>query len=115
MKEQTPGEILGAKVAARIREFRLARNMSVEELAAKSGLSVDEVKIAEEGREEMTVPTVKSIARAFGVHPAVLFMSPEDDPLAQMLEPQRAKPKDELQKLAGEIISRGWRASRGSA
>lgn len=115
MKQQAPGEALAVKVAARIREFRLARNMSVEELAAKSGLSIQEVTMAEEGREEMTVPVVKAIARAFDVHPAVLLMMPEDDPLAQMLEPHKDKNQEELQKIAIDLIARGWRNSRGSA
>lgn len=115
MKEQSSVAILAAKVAARIEEFRTARGLSVEQLAEAADLSSTELLILQEGREEITTDLVERVARVFGVHPAVLLMCPEEDPMAKLLEQYRDVPKAEFQRIAGELMSRGYRRSKGVA
>jgi transcriptional regulator with XRE-family HTH domain len=115
MKEQPSVTVLAAKIAARIREFRVARGLSVDELAKAAALSSTELLIIQEGREEITTDLVERIAEVFNVHPAVLLMCPDEDPMAKLLEQYRDVPKAEFQKIAGELMSRGYRRSKGSA
>jgi transcriptional regulator with XRE-family HTH domain len=115
MKEQPSVTVLAAKVAARIQEFRIARGLSIEQLAQAADLSSAELLVIEEGREEFTTELVERIATVFGVHPAVLLMCPDEDPMAKLLEEYRDVPKAEFQRIAGELMSRGYRRSKGSA
>ena len=115
MKEQPSVAVLAAKVAARIREFRLARGLSIDQLAEAADLSSAELLIIQEGREEITTELVERIAGVFNVHPAVLLMCPDEDPMAKLLEQYRDVPKAEFQRIAGELMSRGYRRSKGSA
>ncbi len=115
MKEQPNVAVVAAKVAARIEEFRVARGLSLDDLAEAAELSATEILILQEGREEITTDLVERVADVFKVHPAVLLMCPEDDPMAQLLEQYRDFPRDEFQRIAGELMSRGYRRSKGSA
>lgn len=115
MKTQSEGAEFGAKVAARIREFQRARDMSDEALVNAAKLSTDELRWLDEGSEQIHTGMVERIAIAFQVHPAVLVMFPDEHPLASLLEPFRDLPKDEFQKRAAEAISKGFHHSKGSA
>jgi transcriptional regulator with XRE-family HTH domain len=115
MKEQPSPAVLATKVAARIREFRVARGLSIEELAKAAELSSAELVVIQEGREDITTELVERIARVFNIHPAVLLMCPDEDPMATLLEQYRDVPKAEFQRIAGELMSRGYRRSKGSA
>lgn len=115
MKEQPNVAALAAKVAARIDEFRRARGLSQEQLAQAAHLSTAEIALLQGGREEITTDLVERIAHVFNVHPAVLLMCPDEDPMAQLLEQYRDVPRLEFQRIAGELMSRGYRRSKGSA
>lgn len=115
MKVRPSPAVLATKVAARIHEFRVARGLSVEELAKAADLSSTELMVIQEGREEITTELVERVARVFNVHPAVLLMCPDEDPMAKLLEQYRDMPKTEFQRIAGELMSRGYRRSKGSA
>lgn len=115
MKQQSNGAGIGAKVSARIRELSAARGLSDEALAKAAGLSPLEMTLLDEGSEGITRDMLDRIADVFGVHPAVLCMFPDEHPLASLLEKQRDLPQAEFQKLAAEMISKGLRASKGTA
>jgi transcriptional regulator with XRE-family HTH domain len=115
MKEQPSAAVLAAKLVARIHEFRVARRLSVEDLAKAADLSPSELITLQEAREDITTDLVDRIARVFNVHPAVLLMCPDEDPMAKLLEEYRDVPKAEFQQIAGELMSRGYRRSKGSA
>jgi len=114
MEAQSPGAALAARVAARIREFCQARGISAEALADAANLSPTEVALLNAESENMTRPMLERIAAVFDVHPAVLCMSPDEHAMARMLEAHRDLPKDKFQKLAGELISKGFYRSQGS-
>ncbi len=107
--------MLAAKVSARIREFRAARGISAEVLTQGANLSRAELYLLETESEDMTRDMLNRIAGVFGVHPAVLCMSPDEHVIATLLEAQRDLPKDEFQKLAGELVSKGFGRSNGAA
>ena len=114
MKHLNPA-IFPAKVAARINEFRVARSLSIEQLTTAANLSPAEVIAIHENHEKVTLDLVERVANAFNVHPAVLLMCPDEDPIAQLLEPYRDLPREEFQRVAGELVSRGYQLSCGSA
>lgn len=61
------------ELGQRIRQLRLEKNMSQEELAFKSGLSAAHLGQIERALKNPTVDTVGKIASALGVPPAALF------------------------------------------
>lgn len=115
MKAQSPGAILAAKVSARIREFRAARGISKEALARGANLTPVEQQLLDAESEDMTRGMLERIAAVFGVHPAVLYMAPDEHAIASLLEAQRDLPKDKFQQLASELVSRGFYRSKGKA
>ncbi len=115
MKKQSPGALFAAKVAARIREFRTIREISEETLVKAANLSPVEVELLKAESEDMTRNMLERIAAVFNVHPAVLCMDPNEHAIAKLLESQRDLPKDKFQKLAGELISKGFSQSKGMA
>ena len=115
MKKQSPGALFAAKVAARIREFRTLREISEEALVKAANLTPAEVELLNAESENMTRNMLERIAAVFNVHPAVLCMDPNEHALAKLLESQRDLPKDKFQKLAGELISKGFHRSSGAA
>ncbi len=115
MKDQTNVAMLAAKVAARIEEFRAARGLSFAELTRAAAMSSEEIAIIREGRVEITTDLVTRIAKVFNVHPAVLLMCPDEDPMAKLLEQYRDLPRDEFQRIASDFVARGYRGTRGSA
>jgi transcriptional regulator with XRE-family HTH domain len=114
MEAQSPGAALAARVTARIREFCGVRGISAEALARSADLSPTEVALLEAASENMTRNMLERIAAVLEVHPAVLCMSPDEHAIATMLEAHRDLPKDKFQKLAGELISKGFYRSQGS-
>lgn len=115
MKRQSDGAKLAAKVSARIREFRAARGISIEALVQAANLSSAELQLLEAESEDMTRDMLERIAAVFGVHPAVLCMSPNEDAVANFLEHYRDISKDEFQQLASELISKGFYRSKATA
>ncbi len=115
METKSPGELLAARIAARIREFRAARGISHETLTQRANLTPLEVALLNAESQEMTRGMLSRIAAVFDVHPAVLCMDPNEHAIAKLLESQRDLPKDKFQKLAGELISKGFSRSSGAA
>jgi hypothetical protein len=115
MKTQSPGAMLAAKVSARIREFCVTRGISANALVHAANLSPMELQLLEAESEDMTRDMLERIAAVLGVHLAVLCMDPDEHALAKLLEAHRDLPKDKFQKLAGELVSRGFLRSKGAA
>ena len=113
MKTQSQGDKLASRVAARIREFCTARNISKDALVRAAKLSLTEVSLLEAESEDITRDMLERIAAVFDVHPAVLCLDPNEHALAKLLEAQRDLPKDKFQELAGELVSKGFFRSRG--
>jgi transcriptional regulator with XRE-family HTH domain len=64
---------LNQKIAQRVREMRLARNLSLEKIAEKSGVSRSMISLIERGESSPTAVVLDKIAAALGVALASLF------------------------------------------
>jgi transcriptional regulator with XRE-family HTH domain len=64
----------------RLRELRLARGLSQEELAFRSGLDRTYVSQAEQGRRNTTLLTMQKLAGALGIQLTELLAPPTSPP-----------------------------------
>jgi transcriptional regulator with XRE-family HTH domain len=67
-----PSKLVGV-VRQRIRELRLERGLTQEELCERAGISVDAISRIEGGTRVPTIITLEHIATALGVSPVVFF------------------------------------------
>lgn len=72
MKDSAP-EDLNQRIAARVRELRAARGLSLEAVAKKSGVSRSMISIIERGESNPTAVVLEKLAGALGVMLASLF------------------------------------------
>jgi transcriptional regulator with XRE-family HTH domain len=76
MKESTLD--LNQKIARRVRDMRLAKNLSLENMAVKSGVSRSMISLIERGESSPTAVVLDKIAGALGVALATLFEEREE-------------------------------------
>jgi transcriptional regulator with XRE-family HTH domain len=97
-------------VRQRIRELRVERGMTQEELCERAGISVDAVSRIEGGSRVPTLETIERLAKAFAVSPAVFL-----DKTPVVTEPKAAQPlrrivtmlerqPEEVQRLAEQAV-----------
>jgi transcriptional regulator with XRE-family HTH domain len=67
-------------VLRKIRELRLHKNMTLQELSEKSGLSVSFLSQVERGNSSLTITSLQRIAEGIGVPVNTFFESAEDNP-----------------------------------
>lgn len=65
-----------AAFGLRLRELRLARELSQESLARKAGVDRTYVSSVERGKRNVSLETIYLLAEALGVHPAELLKEP---------------------------------------
>ena len=74
MKEE-PSD-LNQRIAARVRELRAARGLSLDALAAKSGVSRSMISLVERGESSPTAVVLEKLSTGLGVTLATLFDAP---------------------------------------
>jgi len=114
MKHLDP-KVFPSVVAARINELRVAKGLSMEQLAKAANLTTAEVRAIQEDHEQVHVELIDRVANALQIHPAVLVMCPGDDPIAHLLEPYRELSKEDFRRIARELEARGFRRSGGGS
>jgi transcriptional regulator with XRE-family HTH domain len=72
---ETPSE-LNARIAERVRELRAAQGLSLDGLAAKSGVSRSMISLIERGESSPTAVVLEKLAAGLGVMLASLFDGP---------------------------------------
>ncbi len=92
-----------AKVGARIRDLRLERNMSPDELAQAAGLTKTQVLRLEYGLSTVTAQTIARFAKALDVPAWCLLTFPPDDEFAKVAEMIRKLPLADVKKLRREL------------
>jgi len=75
--ERAPASSLAARIAGRIRQLRGARGMSLEALAACSGVSRSMISLIERGEASPTAVVLERLAAGLGVPLASLFDDPQ--------------------------------------
>lgn len=83
---------LAIVIGKRVRALRVEKNLSLKDLAAKSGVAQSALVEAEKGTSFATVVTLDKLAQAFGVTPADLVNGTEDD-IGYLVETMRTNPK----------------------
>jgi transcriptional regulator with XRE-family HTH domain len=61
-----------------VREIRVRRNFSADDLAAASGVSARRLAALEEGRLDVEVDLLFKLARGMGVRPSLFFRRAEE-------------------------------------
>src|SRR5689334_15443696 len=80
---------LSHRIAARVRELRAARSLSLEGLASRSGVSRSMISLVERGESSPTAVVLERLATGLGVTLASLFDPPTEvgatpaDPVAR--------------------------------
>lgn len=77
------------RVRQRVRELRLERGLTQEELCERARISVDAISRIESGSRVPTIETVERIASALGVTPSIFFEDEAPEPLATQPESLR--------------------------
>src|SRR6059058_2606681 len=75
----TTTSALNARIADRIRELRAARDLSLDALAARSGVSRSMISVIERGESSPTAVVLEKLSVGLGVPLASLFDAPADD------------------------------------
>lgn len=96
MKEEAPD--VNARIAARVKELRGAQELSLDALAARSGVSRSMISLVERGEASATAVVLEKLARSLGVTLAALF-----DP------PARRAPRDVPGPVARRADQPEWR------
>ena len=73
--EDTPGD-LNARIAERVRELRAAHALSLDALAARSGVSRSMISLVERGESSPTAVVLEKLAAGLGVTMAAMFDAP---------------------------------------
>ena len=97
-------------VRRRIRELRVERGLTQEELCERAGISVDAVSRIEGGSRVPTLDTIERLAKAFAVSPMTFLenvaMVPDSRPaphLRRLLALLEGQPND-VQRLAEQLV-----------
>ena len=79
MKESAAAD-LNQRIAQRVRDLRAARGLSLEAVAAKSGVSRSMISLIERGESSPTAVVLERLATGLGVAMASLFDAPKPPP-----------------------------------
>ena len=79
---------LAAQVGARMRDFRLAKGLSLVQLHERGAPSVSHMGLVERGIVDFTIETIRDVARALEVRPWQLL---SDDAELASLDTEEAK------------------------
>jgi len=71
-------ESINDRIAARVRDLRAGRGLSLDALAAKSGVSRSMISLVERGESSPTAVVLEKLAGGLGVTLAALFDAPSD-------------------------------------
>jgi transcriptional regulator with XRE-family HTH domain len=106
MPRRTEASPYTAKVGARIRELRLARNMSLADVANAANLSKGHLSSVEHGLAAINIETIERLARGLSLPPMYIFVFVEEDERARIADLIRDFPKGDLARLRREIQAR---------
>jgi transcriptional regulator with XRE-family HTH domain len=72
-----------------VRDLRLKKNMSLDDLAETSGVAKGHISSIERGRAVMNLETAAKIARGLQIEVLDMFVFPEDEPRHAFIERTR--------------------------
>jgi transcriptional regulator with XRE-family HTH domain len=103
----TPGGALNGRIAARVRALRSSLRLSLDELAARSGVSRSMISLVERGESSPTAVVLEKLATGLGVMLADLFdAQPHGGAVASGDRVARRKDQPEWQDPASGYVRR---------
>ena len=105
MPSALPRELNG-RIAARVRELRSKRRLSLEELATRSGVSRSMISLVERGESSPTAVVLEKLATGLGVMLATLFDEPQSAAAAVADRVSRRKDQPEWKDSASGYVRR---------
>lgn len=69
------------KIGLRLRELRQSRNLTLEQVAADTGLSVSFISMLERDKVSVSVDNLEKLAHYYEVHMVHFFRGPEESPV----------------------------------
>ena len=100
------------KFAKRIKDLRIANNISQEKLAEKSDLSMHFIGCIERAEKEPTLSTLVKIAKAFNISLSELLKFPDDKKM-KSAAPQMLEGVSDLLNLALNVVERYKEKKKG--
>jgi len=100
-----PAELNG-RIAARVRALRTAKRLSLEDLAARSGVSRSMISLVERGESSATAVVLEKLATGLGVMLATLFDEPQSAAAAVADRVSRRKDQPEWKDPASGYVRR---------
>ncbi|MGB9856798.1 MAG: helix-turn-helix domain-containing protein [Dictyoglomaceae bacterium] len=92
-------------VGKKIRELRKERNLTLEELSKRTGLSLSYISLIERGLKNPSLKALEKIASCFGLTPAALFSREENESLEAFLRANTNLDEDERKMIIQLIES----------
>jgi transcriptional regulator with XRE-family HTH domain len=92
MKDAAPGE-LDRRIARRVRELRTALGLTLDELAARSGVSRSMISVVERGESSPTAALLDKLAAGLGASLNALFEAPRAEAPPSPLSRRDAQPE----------------------
>ncbi len=68
-----------ASIGTRIRDLRVGRNLTLEQVSAETGLSVSFLSMVERSKASISVDNLEKLARYFQIHIVHFFNTPEEN------------------------------------
>lgn len=65
-------------IGNKIRKLRKEKNLTLEELSKKTGLSLSYISLIERGLKNPSLKALEKIAECFGINPAIFFIENEE-------------------------------------
>jgi transcriptional regulator with XRE-family HTH domain len=91
--ELAPAATLNTRIAGRVRDLRATRGLSLEDLAARSGVSRSMISLVERGESSPTAVVLEKLATGLGVMLASLFDAPAADTVASPIARRADQPE----------------------
>ncbi|MCX7720256.1 MAG: helix-turn-helix domain-containing protein [Dictyoglomus thermophilum] len=92
-------------VGKRIRETRKKRNMKLEDLAEKTGLSLSYISLIERGLKNPSLKALERIAKAFNLPTSYFFSEDNDETIETFLRTKTSLDEDERRMIIQLIKS----------
>jgi transcriptional regulator with XRE-family HTH domain len=105
MRERQPVTTMDGRIAARLRQMRQARNLSLEELEAASGISRSTLSRLEQASTSATAETLGRLCAVFGLPVSRLLQEVEGSPTALVRHDAQSVWHDPASGMVRRVVS----------
>jgi transcriptional regulator with XRE-family HTH domain len=95
---------LMATLGARVRELRISRNLTLEQVSAETGLSVSFLSMVERNKASISVENLEKLARYFQIH-IVHFFNSQDENSVSITRREQILKTMEARKFSQAVVT----------